>query len=283
MNTIWGAAIVPLVTYLLSILGLVGFAGYAIFRLNSTQIIREKVWSTFVGDKDFNDEKLKSFGQNQLDLTRFRLVYGVTARSVQDLHRLLSWMERHHLTPIEVKQVRARIDPSKDEPLEAPRTRHLVTRAALALLIMVGLMVTFDKASTSKTTLLTMHVSKTWLWSDGASVEGTLGNSWRLDAQSCAKLPLPGTTLTGLTNDETTAICKGIADGALRDTVNDGIKYQRRAIAVFLFFVLIVETNIAFGFGIDLRARTLARRLRSRNDTSSEPSVPLVNENPIEQ
>ncbi len=279
MNAILGAAIVPLITYFLSILGLVGFVGYAIFRLNSTQIIREKVWSTFVGDKDFNDEKLKSFGQNQLDLTRFRLVYGVTARSIQDLHRLLSWMERHHLTPIEVKRVRACIDPSKDEPLEVPQTRHLVARAVLLLLIMAGLMITFDKASTSKSTLLTMHVSKTWLWSDGASVEGVLGNSWRLDAQSCAKPPLPDITLSGLTDDETIAICKGIADGALEETVSEGIKYQRRAIAVFLLFALLFETSVAFGFGIALRARGLARRLHTR----SNPSTPPGTANPIEQ
>lgn len=60
-----GATISPLLTYLLSILGLVIVAVYAIFRLNSTRIIREKVWSAFVGDKVFNDEKLKSFAHDQ--------------------------------------------------------------------------------------------------------------------------------------------------------------------------------------------------------------------------
>ncbi|RQT57702.1 DUF6216 family protein [Burkholderia cepacia] len=283
MNAIWGASIVPLVTYLLSILGLAGFVGYAILRLNSTHIIREKVWSTFVGDKDFNDEKLKSFGQKQLDLTRFRLVYGVTARSIQDLHRLLSWMDRHQLTPIEVKRVRAYIDPSKDEPLDTPRTLHLVTRAILLLLIMVGLMVTFNKVSTSKSTLLTMHVSKTWLWSDGVSVEGVLGSSWRLDAPSCASPPLPEITHTGLTGDEMIALCKGIADGALKKTVNEGIKFQRRAIAVFLLLALLFETSVAFGFGIALRARRLARRLHTGCNNLCTPSAPLGTENPIEQ
>ncbi|KLU22045.1 hypothetical protein EOS_32560 [Caballeronia mineralivorans PML1(12)] len=42
MSAILGAMIGPLVTYLLSILGLAIVAVHAIFRLNSTQIIREK-------------------------------------------------------------------------------------------------------------------------------------------------------------------------------------------------------------------------------------------------
>lgn len=53
MNTIFGAVAGPIATSLFSILGLLIAAGYAVFRLNSTHLIREKVWSSFVGDKDF--------------------------------------------------------------------------------------------------------------------------------------------------------------------------------------------------------------------------------------
>ncbi|WP_258179380.1 DUF6216 family protein, partial [Burkholderia multivorans] len=157
MNAIFGAAIAPLLTYLLSILGLAGFVVYAVLRLNSTQIIREKVWSTFVGDRGFNDEKLKAFGQDQSDLTRFRLVYGVTARSISDLHRLLSWMDRHHLTPIDVKRTRTCIDPSKDNPLNVPPTRHFVARAIVCALLIAVFVVILNTAGTSKTTLISMR------------------------------------------------------------------------------------------------------------------------------
>ncbi|WP_175924575.1 DUF6216 family protein [Burkholderia latens] len=243
MNAIFGAAIAPLLTYLLSILGLAGFVIYAVFRLNSTQIIREKVWSTFVGDKDFNDEKLKAFGQDQLDLTRFRLVYGVTARSISDLHRLLSWMDRHHLTPIDVKRARSCIDPSKDNPLNVPRTRHFIARAILCALLVALFVVVLNTAGTSKTTLISMRTSKTWLWSDGASVEGIWGETWRLDAQSCTKRPLPNSRVTGLSYDETMAICKGIADGGLRETVTGGLKDQRIVIGVLLLFTLLLTAT----------------------------------------
>lgn len=52
MDAIWVAAVTPLVTFFLSIAGLAGFTAYAVFRLNSPQIVREKIWSTFFGDKD---------------------------------------------------------------------------------------------------------------------------------------------------------------------------------------------------------------------------------------
>jgi hypothetical protein len=283
MNPILGAAIAPFITYLLSILGIACFAGYAIIRLNSPQLIREKVWAAFVGDKEFNDNKLKSFGQDQLDLMRFRLVYGVSARSVSDLHRLLSWMERHNLTPSEVKRVRAYIDPSKDEPLESPQTKHFIAPTILLALMMAVFVVTADKASHQKTTLITMNVSKTWLWSDGASVEGIWGKSWRLDAQACERSTLPTTNLTGLTPDETMAICKGIADGAPKETVNDGLKAQRRAITAVLIFILLVATNLVFSLSTAGRARVLARRLNAKNDVPGESLPPPVTVNPIEQ
>jgi Family of unknown function (DUF6216) len=89
MDAIWVAVTTPLVTFFLSIIGLAGFTVYAVFRLNSPQIIREKIWNAFVGDKDFNDEKPKSFSHSQLDLARFRVVYGVPTAFTKDRKRLL--------------------------------------------------------------------------------------------------------------------------------------------------------------------------------------------------
>ena len=261
MSAIWGAAISPLVTYVLSILGLAMVAVYAVFRLNSTQIIREKVWSAFVGDKDFNDEKLQSFAHDQLDLTRFRVVYGVQARSVADLHRLLSWMERYRFTPIEVKRARRWIDPSREEPLNTPGKRYLATCFIALAVTIAGFSYVSNKATHSATTMITMRVSKTWMWSDGASVEGIWGKPWRIDAQSCASHTLPDTSTTGLTSTETTAICNGIPDGELRTTVKEGLTYQRWSLVVISFLILFVGISVGVSTHIGLLARGLARRL----------------------
>ena len=261
MSAIWGAAISPLVTYVLSILGLAMVAVYAIFRLNSTQIIREKVWSAFVGDKDFNDEKLQSFAHDQLDLTRFRVVYGVQARSVPDLHRLLSWMERYRFTPIEVKRARRWIDPSRDEPLKAPGRRYLVACFVALAVMTVGFWYVSNKATTSRTTTISMRVSKTWMWSDGASVEGIWGKPWRIDAQACTQHTLPSTSITGLTDTETTAICNGIPDGELRTTVKEALTYQRWSLAVISFLILFAGISVGVSAHVGLLAKGLAQRL----------------------
>ncbi|MDB5783191.1 DUF6216 family protein [Caballeronia mineralivorans] len=283
MSAILGATIGPLVTYLLSILGLAIVAVYAIFRLNSTQIIREKVWSAFVGDKDFNDEKLKSSAHDQLDLTRFRVVYGVPARSISDLHRLLSWMDRCKFTPIDVKRARRWIDPSKDEPLEAPSQRYFITCAVALMIMIASFMFVSNKATGSKTTMLRMQVSKTWIWSDGASVESVLGKHWRIDAESCSKHTLPDTTITGLTDAETTAICNGIANGKLKAAVSDGLKYQSGSLLVISFFILFLGISVGLSLHFAMLARGLVRQLRSSEDGPSEQSLLPAKANPIEQ
>lgn len=261
MNVIWGAAIGPLVTYLLSSLGLGIVAVYAILRLNSTQIIREKVWSAFVGDKDFNDEKLKSFADDQLDLTHFRVVYGVPARSVPDLHRLLSWMERHKFTPIDIKRARGWIDPSKDEPLKNPGKRYFIACFVAFVIMFTSFLFVSNTATTSKTTMINMRVSKTWMWSDGTSVEGIWGKPWRIDAQSCAKQALPDTAITGLTNAETAAVCHGIPDGELKALVSEGLKYQRWSLTGISFFILYLGVSVGLSAYSAVLARRLARRL----------------------
>ncbi|SDE09549.1 DUF6216 family protein [Paraburkholderia lycopersici] len=271
MNAIWVAVITPLVTFSLSIIGLAGFAAYAVFRLNSPQIIREKIWNAFVGDKDFNDEKLKSFSHHQLDLTRFRVVYGVQARSVADLHRLLSWMARHQFTPTDIKRARRWIDPSRNRPLNAPGKLHLTVRLVVVVIMIAGFMMVLDKATSSTTTMIRMRVSKTWLWSDGRSVVGIVGQAWRIDAQSCARHTLPDTSITGLTDAETAAICQGIPSGDLQTTVNEGLRYQRwslAAISVFLFLAGI-RTGLTLCFG--MRARELAQQLSRATPTQANP------------
>lgn len=270
MNAIWVAVVTPLVTFFLSIAGLAGFTAYAVFRLDSPQIIREKIWNAFVGDKDFNDEGLKSFSHHQLDLARFRVVYGIPARSVPDLHRLLSWMRRHQFTPTDIKRARRWIDPSRSRPLSAPSRRCLTGHLALVTILIAAFMLVLGKATDSSTTLIRMRVSKTWMWSDGKSVEGILGQTWRIDAQSCNRHTLPATSLTGLTADETTALCQGIPSGDLETTVNEGLRYQRRSLGALSFFLFLASIRIGVILCFGMHARALAQRLSA----APSPSTP---------
>lgn len=280
MNTIFGAVVGPLATYLLSILGFTIVGGYAIFRLNSTQIIREKVWSTFVGDKDFNDERLKSFARDQLDLTRFRVVYGVPSRSITDLHRLLSWMERYNVSPTDVKRIRGWIDPSRDEPLEPPGKRYVSTWfGALGILILcLVLPVVVQEA---KTTLFRMKVSGTWFSSDGANVDAVWGR-WRIDSRSCMTHTLPDIKLTGLTESETAAICSGIAGGELKTMVSDSLKYQRRGLAAMVFVILLLAAGVCLHIKVALQARRLGNQLRPGEKAPGEKQPLLQQVSPVE-
>jgi len=280
MNAIFSAVVGPLATYFFSILGLVIVAGYAVLRLNSTQIIREKVWSSFVGDKDFNDEKLKSFARDQLDLTRFRVVYGVSARSVMDLHRLLSWMEQYKVSPIDVKRVRSWIDPSRDEPLRTPSKRYIVTWMAVFGILILSLTLP-HAASESKVTFLTMKVSGTWFSSDGTSVNG-IWERWQIDSQSCMKHILPDLNLTGLTGTETAAICDGIAGGELKTVVGDSLKFQRWSLAVIAFVIASLAVIILLNVNVASRARRLGNQLRSTEKAASEQQQILEEVSPID-
>lgn len=268
MNTIFVAMVGPIATYFLSILGLVVVAGYATFRLNSTQIIREKVWGSFVGDKDFNDERLKSFARDQLDLARFRVVYGVPARSVRDLHRLLSWMERYKIGPIDVKRIRGWIDPSRDEPLKAPGRRYV-----LVCVVMLGILIfsftSSGRAASSEATWFRMNVSKTWFSSDGTSVNAVWGH-WRIDSESCVKHTLPDVKVTGLTSAETTSICNAIASGELKAKVRDSLRAQRWGLGVVSLIIVLLVACLILHLYSALLARQMGRQLCSGEKISGE-------------
>ncbi|WP_157635141.1 DUF6216 family protein [Burkholderia ubonensis] len=268
-NTIFGAAVGPLATYLFSILGLIGVGVYAVFRLKSTQIIREKVWSSFVGDKDFNDEELRSFAQEQLDLTRFRVVYGVAARSVSDLHRLLLWMRQRKIAPGDVKRIRAWIDPSKDELLETPSKRYISTWCVLLGVLILAFCLS-AATSDSKTTMLQMKVSGTWFLSNGTHVDAVWGH-WRIDSESCLNHARPDIKVTGLTEAEATTICNGIANGTLKTVVDESLKYQRWSFAALSLFVLLLAVRTLSILIIAMGARQLANRLRTAEQTPREP------------
>jgi hypothetical protein len=270
MNTIFGAVAGPLTTYLLSILGLLIVACYAVFRLNSTHLIREKVWSSFVGDKDFSDEKLNAFARDQLDLSRFRVVYGVTAKSVEDLHGLLSWMENHAISPGDVKRARGWIEPSRNHPLEIPSKRYIAASVAVVGILILSLFAPVT-ASDSKTAMLKMNDSGTWFFSNGASASAVWG-SWRIDSQSCINRELPMSGETGLTADETKALCDGIASGALKTTVKESLTYQRRSLGVISFVLLFAALGVFLHLNAALFARQLANRLGFTEKASGQQS-----------
>ena len=263
MGAVLGAVVAPIASYLLSVLGFIGVAFYAIFRLKSTHIIREKIWSSFVGDKDFNDEKLHIFSNEQLDLSRFRVIYGVSAGSISDLHRLLGWMSTHGLTPIDVKRAREWIDPSKDEPLETPKRKFAFAWLAVFVALIVCLAGT-SPAIASNQALLKMRVSETWYLSDGRSAHSIRGR-WHMDHETCVKGLVPDTSVTHLTNVETKLLCDAMGNGQLETFVKDTVQSQRR------LFGLIGLTIVFFAIGVFRKLDSAGHAKRLANKLSTEP------------
>lgn len=228
----------------------------------------------FLRRQGFNDERLKSFSDHQLDLARFRFVYGIPARSVPDLHRLLSWMRRHQFTSTDIKRARRWTAPSRNRPLNAPSWLCLGHLALVAILIAVAFVLILGKATDYSTTVIHMRVSKTWMWSDGKSVEGIWGQTWRNDAQSCNRHTLPATSLTGMTAAETTPLCHGIPSGDLLTTVNEGLRYQRWSLGAISIFLLLAGIRIGVILCFGIHARELVQRL----SVAPSPSPPATDQ-----
>lgn len=260
MNTVFVAALAPIVTYCLSVLGLFAVGCYAIFRLKSTYIIREKIWSSFVGDRDFSDERLKTFADEQLDLSRFRVVYGVPGRSIEDLHRLLAWMNKFDLAPFDVKRAREWINPSRDEPFQEPNGRFIVGRVLLLGILMAALFATL-RAVDSHQTLLRMRASGTFYWSDGKSVEPAWGN-WHFDTRACAEGGVPDVSGTGFTSVEGKLLCDGIADGELNKIVTESIASQRRGFGTITLIIGLFAIAAFLKLNSVGRGRQFAQKLR---------------------
>jgi hypothetical protein len=263
MSSVFGAMAAPIATYILSILVFFVIACYAIFRLKSTYILREKVWSSFVGERDFNDERLKSFSEEQLDLSRFRVMYGVSARSIVDLHRLLSWMVRHGLTPLDVKRARRWINPSRENPLEMPKLKYMLTWLFVLGMLLIGLFVAL-RANDSNETLLRMRASGIWYWSDGKTAY-SLRSRWHIGNQSCTSGSLPDTSVTGFTSAETKLLCSGINDGQLDTIVKETVRVQRRMFASLAFVSSLLAIWAFLKVESAEYAGRLAKKLRSNS------------------
>ena len=272
MDTIFVALIAPAATYFLPIIGLAAVALYSNFRLKSTQLIREKIWTFCVGDKDFFDEKLKSFAHEQLDLARYRVLYGVPARSITDLHRLLSWIGLHKLIPNEVKRVRKWIDPSRDEVLTIP-SRGYFTGLCVVVVLSIPILVGLMTASASRETLFRMKESRTWFASDGQNVNAVWGQ-WQIDEHSCKIGMLPDPKITGFTSAETTDVCNGISNGELKKMVLGPLKFQRWFFGITIFLSFFLEMGIILKIGVAAQAGYLGVRLNSsKNDRTNNHRI----------
>jgi hypothetical protein len=267
MNSIFNAAIGPLLTYGLPILAIVAFSIYVLVRVKSPQILREKIWRSFVGDVDFSEDFLQAFSAQQRDLNRFRLVYGVGARSTSQLRTLLAWMDRKAVTIDEVRRVRDWINVEKPEVLSTPpRKLFIVLPIVVGILVVALALLLF--AADSPFTTLKMRDSGVWFWSDGKSVQ-SLMHQWTFDAQSCVVHANPEPSVTGFTIKETQILCAALADGSAAKVVRTALIPQRVALAIVacpLFTGL-------FMFFFELQSGRRARELSNRLNLSPSPEL----------
>lgn len=271
MNSIFNAAIGPLLTYGLPILAIVAFSIYVLVRVKSPQILREKIWRSFVGDVDFSEDFLQAFSAQQRDLNRFRLVYGVGARSTSQLRTLLAWMDRKGVTIDEVRRVRDWINVEKPEVLSTPpRKLFIVLPILIGVLGVVIALLLF--VADSPSTIIKTRNSGVWFWSDGKNVQ-SLMHRWTIDSQSCSANALPDTSITGFTSKETQSICAALADGSVAKVVRPALLSQRIAFASFACPLFIALVAFFFMLQSGRRARTLSNRLNLR------PSPELTSDN----
>lgn len=222
------------------------------------------MWSSFIGDKDFSDVRLKSFSYEQLDLARFRVVYGVPAQSINDLHRLLAWMDRNQISPIDLMHARKWIDPSKEEPLQCP-SKKLIWRQFGVFFVSIICFTVLTTTFTAKTTLFKMKVSEVWFSSNGSSVDAIWGR-WKINSESCMKRTLPGASVSKMTDAETLAICDGLANGKLEAVTIDAIEQQRTVLGTIAVLTFLAALKLLHRVIAALRARELIDQLRSKEN-----------------
>lgn len=271
MNSFLGTALGPITTYLLSAVAVCLVAGYVLFRLRSTFLLREKILRFFLGDADFSDDKLKSFSMEHRDLARFRVLHGIAAPSRQALHALLLWTEVNRLGFEDVRRVRRWINFEDANFLTAPTRNDFVWRSALAVLSLFFCALCLV-ASSRQSAILTMSKSGVTFVSDGTDARPII-DSWKFDARSCKTGEIPAATRSGFSSQESAAICKAISDGSLQHAVEEHIALQRKVAAIFgcslacawVYFIMLISTAV--------RAKELCQKAPigpTRESTSSQ-------------
>jgi Family of unknown function (DUF6216) len=203
------------------------FVGFFWLRAGSIQSVLERLWLLIAGGAEVHDPALKSFFQDNRDLERFRFVYRLKVERLDEVRKLVAWMEQHRVGMSRLQKMRHWVNANSDEIVMPPPKHYSRCRIAVAMAAIVAMVGVVQLAS-SPEAYFQMRGSKAWFKTDAVSVKAPMSN-WSFDASDCSMDRSKIKQITGFLDKETNAVCNALQNGELKPLATRTIKLQQWA------------------------------------------------------
>lgn len=246
-------------------------------------VFLDRLWR-LLHAKDFYDPALQRHHEQQLDIERFRVMYGARAiETLEAAYAALEWSREVQISLVKLAKAGRWV--KWDERLIAkPRTLHTVANcvAALALYVMV-----FASAGLALTNeMLGRFVdSGTWIWLEtdqARSANPWTENEWTLTRDNCDN-DITNVIRKVLTLEEVQTLCNSFGTAELADDISDNVHIQRwtmgiaTGVLVWLFYLVLLSLKRRIE-AIDMRRRLKktqgAHSTRGREADPAPPALP---------
>lgn len=223
---------------------LVGVLLWAVTRTRSAHIVMFRLWRLASGGSEIQDEKIRSYFQDQHALMSFRFVTGLVLHQTSDVHALIDWSRQRQIDIAQVSRAGQYFDPhlkrvDLDKLPKKWRSTGMLFAAVTSwfLALLAGLMFAlfFDEALVKFT---------------------TTGSYFAIKPESARRIPPWAATFrvidcdprreneqSGFSVAEQEILCKAFRDPKAQQEIAQNIGSQRNGF-VWLLLALIVATVI---------------------------------------
>jgi len=240
---------------------LVVAAAFILYFRGARYIFLDRIWS-LIHRKDFGDDVLRKYHEGQIDLERFKFMYGI--RSIESLpaaYAAKAWADEIGLTLRTMGKARYWVN---WETRQVKKASKLGDVLAWLLYIGVGIATCFPLAgAASNDMLVRFKESGSWVWvNDNRATELSFSFSkpWVLMKANCEVHPL-NISEANLSAEEVKLLCRSFGTPELQSAVDKNVQAQRWImgfLTVFMFGVLWAMFNALM---VRLRAADVRRRI----------------------
>jgi hypothetical protein len=240
-----------------------GLLAIALFwwRAGSIYALLDRLWLLVAGKADVHDPVVKALLQESRDIEKFNYTYRLKVETMAAIHKLDRWKRTHEIGMFQLQKIRSWIDVNSTGLVRQPPKHYVLTCWILALLISLS-MLAISQFAASPNAYLRMRESTVWFKTDAVIVKAPL-KGWSFNAEKCATDKTDITRMTGFKVSETDAICKALKGDALKQLVEQSVKFQRRLGITGTLIMAAIATIILLAANSAAAASRLNMRLQS--------------------
>ena len=255
-------------------------------RTQSLHLPLSRLWQLILGSQEIQDPEIKRLINEQNDLMRFRLAFGIRVESMAQCRRLQDWAKTHGLEMTQLGACRAFFDIAKFDP-KVP-SRFFVHLRFAVLLLSLSLLLSVPELMKYGSALARLKDSGRWvlLDNDSAATFPPFGSE-RLTREWCWKGD-PAKPLDSFNPDERGILCKAFgsegteaserakAASELAAFVQDALSAQRSVLGLLAASLILCALVCARWLAAAAAVTKLKRMLGEPPSEANTAQAPVV-------